>query len=200
MKTAALCFGLVCFVLHASVWCLEPGKRPSSPAAEFGTFRGQVGAAQKSGTVVPATSATVYVMYASGTYGRRTYDTDTDTAGRHFTEELHKLLGPLNKQMKELTKDRRADVIARLYLAATDQALAATTEFVTRHPQKAWQVRTIEPDAEGFWSAEGLKPGGYAILVRGAIAGHDADWEGSVDVDRGQTISVPLTTPRFFRL
>ena len=57
----------------------------------------------------------------------------------------------------------------------------------------------IAPDAQGFWSAEGLQPGGYSVVVRGRLPGYDADWEEEVDFAAGRTISLPLTRPRFFR-
>jgi|GEM_PF-1557622 len=67
-----------------------------------------------------------------------------------------------------------------------------------RHP-RSWQFRTVTPDSRGFWSAEGLRPGGYEIVVHGKVGGYDADWEYGLDLDAGQTISLPLTSPRFFR-
>lgn len=196
----ALWIAAIFFALCAPPSTAEQGKRASRLASDVGMLRGQIGAIQKNGAVVPATSATVYVMYASGINGRSfTHHAATDTAGGTFTYKLHELLGPVNKQVKKLANAGQTDEIARLYLAALDEAIAATTDWVTNHPDKAWQVRTIAPDADGFWSAEGLNPGSYAIVARGVIAGHDADWEGTVDLAPGRTISMPLTSPRFSR-
>lgn len=162
--------------------------------------KGQVGAEQKAGVVLPAQSATVCVMFASGmASGSFTHRYDTDTAGGQYKYKLEKLDASANKQVKTLAKSGQSDQIAKIYLGSVDAALAAVSAWASKHPDRAWQVRTVTPDAEGFWSTDDLPPGSYEIVARGAVRGHDADWEASVDLDSGKTISLPLTRPRFFR-
>ena len=123
-----------------------------------------------------------------------------DTAGGQYSYRLNKLLEPVAKQVKQLEKSGQTDEIAKLYLATVDKALAETMDWVTQHPDKRWQVAKIDAYTQGHWSAEGLTPGTYAVVARGVIAGREADWEGMVDFSESQTISVPLTRPRFFRI
>lgn len=175
-----------------------------------GVLRGRVGTARKDGSFVPAESATVYVLYAQpltkgGTndvYGPR-----EDTAGNYYQDQNNKVMGPVSKEIKALTKNKdpqaaaaNADKIAELVLRGIDQALAATRDWAEKHPKKAWQIRSLAPDAQGVWAADNLQPGSYEIVIRGTVAGRDLDWEASVDLHSGKTISLPLDRPRFFRM
>jgi hypothetical protein len=129
---------------------------------------------------------------------------DVDAAGGQFRYQLNNLLGK-NKDLKRVEKSvhhthspEDANQIAAYYLQSVDEALTRVRSWLAKHPDRSWQMRTIVPDAQGSWSAEGLQPGGYEVVVRGTLPGYDADWEGAVDLPPGGTISVPLTTPRFF--
>jgi len=128
-----------------------------------------------------------------------THRFDTDTAGGQYTYRLQKLLAPATKQVKALAKNGQRDEIARLYLGSVDGSLAAVTGWVSKHPDRSSQLRTVRPDAQGLWSLDGLNAGSYEIVVRGTVAEKDADWEASVDLHPSQTMSLSLTTPRFFR-
>lgn len=138
---------------------------------------------------MPPGSATVYVFFSSAMEaGKFSHAEDTDTAGGQFRYHLNKLLAKNNET---------ADQIAAYYLQSVDEALKEVRSWLTKHPDRTWQMKTIMPDERGFWSAEDLQPGGYEVMVRGKGSGQDADWEGSVDLAPGRTISLPLTRPRF---
>jgi hypothetical protein len=198
MRITLWCFALYVGFLGAYLLPRQSGQssRPSSLAA----LKGQVGAAQRDGTVVPPKSATIYVMYASGMVGGLfSHGHDTDSAGGQYGDRLNKHLASINKQVKSLGKNGQKDEIARLYLQSVDESLSGVADWVAKHPNKGSQVKTVKPDAQGLWLVDGLTAGSYEIVVRGTIAEHDADWEGSVDLNPGETLSLPLTTPRFFR-
>ena len=173
--------------------------------SNVGGLNGRVGAT-KSGEVVPPESATVYVLYSNAMEGRRfSHANDNDTAGGQFHYHLNNLLEK-NKELKSLQKrvhhnpqPRDANQMAAYYLQSVDEALTRVRSWLTKHPDRSWQMKTIAPDAQGLWSAEGLQPGGYSVVVRGRLPGYDADWEEEVDLAAGRTISLPLTRPRFFR-
>jgi len=85
------------------------------------------------------------------------------------------------------------------YLQSVDEALTQARGWLTKHPDRAWQMKTVAPDTQGFWFVEGLQPGSYELVVRGKSSGYDADWEAEVDLATGRTISLPKTRPRFSR-
>jgi len=131
---------------------------------------------------------------------------DVDTAGGQFSHHLNDALAK-NKELKSLEKSARknpqpetADQIAAYYLQSVDETLAQVRGWLAKHPDRSWQMRSLTPDGQGFWSVEDLKPGGYEVVARGKCSGYDADWEGGVDLDAGKTISLPLMRPRFFRI
>ena len=161
--------------------------------------------------MLPPESAAVYILFSSAmerdSLGRESFShaNDVDTAGGQFSYQLNNLLEK-NKDLKRLEKSVRrnprpgdASQIAAYYLQSVDEALTRVHSWLTKHPDRSWQMNTIAPDALGFWSAEGLQPGGYEVVVRGTLPGYDADWEGTVDLPPGGTISLPLTRPRFVR-
>jgi hypothetical protein len=179
---------------------------PASQRTNEGALNGQVGATKSGGEVVPPQSSTVYVLFSSVMQGGSfSHANDVDTAGGQFRWQLNNLLDK-NKELKSLEKSARqnprpeaANQIAAYYLQSVDDALAQVRNWLTKHPDRAWQMKTVEPDGKGSWSAEGLKAGGYEVVVRGKLSGYDADWEASVDLAPGRVISLPLTQPRFFR-
>jgi hypothetical protein len=180
----------------------------------MGALNGQVGLSLSNGVVEPPESATVYVFFsrrmennADSFEGRPTFwhGNNLDTAGGQFQNQLNNLLEK-NKALKSLIKAARhhpgpddADQIAAYYLQSVDEALIWVRGWLAKHLDRSWQMKTIVPDGRGFWSAESLQPGGYDVVVRGKLSGHDADWEGTVDLGPGRTISMPITRPRFFR-
>jgi hypothetical protein len=173
-----------------------------------GALKGQVGTTKSDGEVAPPESATVYVLFSSAMEaGSFSHVNDVDTAGGQFRYHLNHLLAK-NKELKNLQKSARhnprpeaADQVAAYYLQSVDEALTQVRIWLTKHPDRAWQMKTIAPDGQGFWPVESLQPGGYEVVVRGKLfSGYDADWEGGVDLAPGRTISLPLTRPRFFRL
>jgi len=187
----------------------------SGSAAEqsprVGALNGWVGATRSGGDVLPSESAAVYILFSSemvpdlsGRELRFSHANDLNTAGGQYKYQLNNLLEK-NKELKRLNKSVRhnpqpedANQIATYYLQGVDEALTLVRSWLTKHPDRSWQMKTIAPDAQGFWSAQGLLPGGYEVVVRGTVPGYDADWEGTVDLPPGGTISLPLTRPRFF--
>jgi len=181
-------------------------------SAKVGALKGRVGATRSGGDVLPPESAVVYILFSAemvrDSFGRElsfSHAKDLDTAGGQYSYQLNNLLDK-NKDLKRLEKSARrnprpedANQIATYYLQTVDEALAGVRSWLAKHPNRSWQMKTITPDAQGFWSAGGLLPGGYEVVVRGALPGYDADWEGSVDLSPDQTISLPLTRPRFLR-
>jgi hypothetical protein len=185
---------------------VEVGSGQVSQQSNTGTLKGQVGTTKSNGAVSPPESATVYVLFSSAMEaGSFSHVGDADTAGGQFRSYLNNLIAK-NKELKSLEKSARSsprpdtlDQIAAYYLEGVDGALTQTRSWLTKHPDRNWQMKTVSPDGQGFWSVEGLQPGGYEIVVRGSSSGYDADWEGGVDLAPGNAISLPLTQPRFFR-
>jgi hypothetical protein len=191
----------------AKVYSDAAAKEPS----KVGALNGRVGSTRSGGEVLPPESATVYILFSSAmerdSLGRNVflYPIGVDMAGRQFTYQLNNLLEK-NKDLKRVEKSVRhthspedANQIAACYLQGVDQALTRVRSWLAKHPDRSWQMKTIAPDVQGFWSAEGLQPGGYEVVVRGTLPGYDADWEGPVYLPPGGTVSLPLTRPRFFR-
>jgi hypothetical protein len=180
--------------------------KAAAQRSNLGTLKGQVGTTKSNGEVVPPESAVVYVLFSSAMEGGSfSHVNDVDTAGGQFHYHLHNLLAK-NKELNSLVKSTRhhprpeaADQIAAYYLQSEDEALAQVRSWLTKHPDRTWQMTTIAPDAQGFWSVEGLQPGGYKVVVRGKFSGYDANWGGAVDLSPGRTIFLPLTRPAFFR-
>ncbi|MGH9405053.1 MAG: hypothetical protein ACRD3D_04350 [Terriglobia bacterium] len=173
-----------------------------------GTLNGEVGVENRHGELVPPTSAGIHLLFASPTPGDAflLIHPDLSTAGGQYSNELDDLLAK-NKDLKKLEESARrhpqpheADQIAAYYLATVDEALAKAQSWLEKHPNRAWEVRTLAPDERGRWSFASLPAGEYEIVGRGEISGHDADWEATVYLPQGRSISVPLTRPRFFRL
>ena len=200
--TLLVAVAAVAVVIDTANVCLDI---VAAQRSNVGGLNGRVGATSR-GEVVPPESATVYVLYSNAMEGGRfSHANDNDTAGGQFHYHLNNLLEK-NKELKSLQKSVRhnpqpgdANQIAAYYLQSVDEALTRVRSWLTKHPDRSWQMKTIAPDAQGFWSAEGLQPGGYSVVVRGRLPGYDADWEGIVDLAPGRIISLPLTRPRFFR-
>ena len=208
LRGAPLCTLLVALIaiavaLGTSVVC---SGKAAAQQSNMGTLKGQVGTSKNDGAVVSPESATVYILFSSAMEaGSFSHVNDVDTAGGQYSHHLNGLLAK-NKELKKLEKSARhnsppetADRIAAYYLQSVDQALTHVRSWLTKHPDRSWQMKTVAPDLQGFWSVEGLQSGGYQVVVRGKSAGYDADWEGGVDLAPGGTISLPLTRPRFFR-
>jgi hypothetical protein len=174
--------------------------------SDVGTLKGQVGTTKSDGAMVPPESATVYVLFSSAmAAGSFSHVNDVDTAAGQFSLRLNDLLSK-NKELKKLEESARrnprpeaADQIATYYLQTLDEALTQVRSWLTKHPDRSWQMKTVTPDERGFWLIEGLQPGGYEVVARGKCSGYDADWESKADLAPGRTISMPLTRPRFFR-
>jgi len=180
-------------------------------SSKVGALNGRVGVTRSGGEVLPAESAAVYILFSSAmkrdSLGRGSFShtNDLDTAGGQFSYQLNTLLEK-NKDLKRLWKSVRhnprpedTNQIATYYPQSVDEALTQVRSWLTKHLDRSWQMKTIAPDAQGFWSAEGLLPGGYEVVVRGTLLpGYDTEWEGQVDLAPERTISLPLTRPRFF--
>ncbi|MGC2107882.1 MAG: carboxypeptidase-like regulatory domain-containing protein [Candidatus Korobacteraceae bacterium] len=169
-------------------------------------LKAQVGLALNAQQLVPPTSATVFVMYASGLVnGSFTHGADGETtAGRQYDIEREKLFGS-NKELKALSRkkppftEQEHEQLSTLSLAIVDESLQAASDWVSKKPDREWQIAKTTADAQGFWTLDGMKPGSYEIVVRGRIQGHEADWEAAVDIHPGQTLTLPLTKPRYVR-
>jgi len=172
-----------------------------------GTLRGQIGAAKNDGTVVPPESANVYILFSSPREaGSFSHENNADTAGGQFREKFNNMLSK-NKDLKNLQKSARQnpqadapDQIAAVYLQSVDESLTQVRNWLTKHPDRTWQMKAVGTDEKGLWSVEDLSAGGYEVVVRGKVTGYDADWEGNVDLAPGRTVSLPLTRPRFLRM
>ncbi len=194
--SAILCVVLLCHSV--------PLAQAQSSAGKGGTLQGQVGVAKSDGTVLVPQPAQVYVIYTKGLHDDRFSAASyygSATAGGQFNVQRDKALGSVKKELKNIEKSNlpgeRADKIAEYYLRSVDTALAAVSDWVTKNPAKNWQAHKLMPDAGGLWSIDNLEPGSYEIIGRGTIAGNDNEWEAYVDLSAGQTISLPLTRPRY---
>lgn len=201
-----LCHGAALLLLAALLAIPTTGASSAAQELRSAILNGQIVATKRNGEFVPAELATVYILFSSGMErGSFSHVTDTDTAGGQYTHELNDILAK-SKDLKDLEKNARknprpeaADQIASYYLQSVDEALSRLGSWLAKHPDRAWQMKTTTPNADGLWSVTGLNPGGYEIVVRGKFSGYDADWEAAVDLAPGRTISLPLTQPRFFR-
>jgi hypothetical protein len=170
------------------------------------TLKAQVGVALNAQQLVPPTSATVFVMYASGVVnGSFTHDADGETtAGKQYSLEREKLFGS-NNELKALSNkkpplsEQDYEQMSKLSLAIVDDSLQTASSWVSKKPDRKWQIVKTVADDQGFWTVDGLKPGSYEIVVRGRVKGLDADWEAAVAVAPGQTLTLPLTRPRYLR-
>lgn len=164
----------------------------------------QVGLLGSDGSLSPVNSATVYIMYGSGTPNpAETQESSNDTAGAQFRMRFKKLLSE-DRELKNLEKRNRKgndaeinNTMSALALRDLDEALAATRDWIAHHPDYAWQLRTVAPDRHGEWTTTGLDPGPYEIVVRGKIAQYDVDWEANVSLRSEMTLTLPMTSPRF---
>lgn len=178
--------------------------------SKLGTMRSQVGLPISPQQLIPVRQAPVVVLYESGmvggsfTHGHDPHGfIDLDTAGGQYNFGLGELRRK-NKELKDLSKIKRpnkeqADRFAMLVLELTDEALSRVSDWVRKHSDRGWQMLRTTTDTEGCWSLEGLRPGSYAIVVRGNLAARDSAWEDEADVSPGRTILLPLTLPRYVR-
>lgn len=180
----------IALIIGTAKLCPCGGAEQSS---KLGLMQGRVGTTTSGGDVLPPESAIVYILFWAG----------FDTAGERFSSQLNDLLDK-NKDLERLEKSvdhhprpEDGNRLAKYYLQTVDEALAGVRSWLAKRPKRSWQMKTVTPDAEGFWFAEGLPPGGYKVVVRGTLPGYDADWEGTVDLRPGGTISLPLSRPRF---
>jgi hypothetical protein len=207
---SSLAITLVALAVTAATAGVCPRAAARQPS-KAGTLNGRVGATKTGGEVLPPESATIYILFSSemvrDSVGREVsfaHATDLNTAGGQYSYQLNNMLEK-NKELRRLEKSARhnarpedANQIATYMLQSVDEALTRVRDWLTKHPDRNWQMKAVAPDAQGFWSAEGLPPGGYEVVVRGTLPGYDADWEGSVDLSPGGTLSLLLTRPRFF--
>ncbi len=164
----------------------------------------QVGVLEAGGDIAPPQDATVYILYGSLKPGAaEEKDPGSETAGGQFRLTFNKLLSS-DREMKNLQKRTRkghevetADQIAALAMRDLDAALKATHNWLDKHPDLAWQFRTVSPDQRGERTALELDPGPYEIVARGRIAQYDADWEATVNLRSEMTLTLPMTSPRF---
>jgi hypothetical protein len=169
-----------------------------------GAFKGQLGAPKDGGGIVFPESTVVYVMFATAMKdGSFTHVVDTETAGGQFRSHLSDRLSK-NKFLQSLPKagtptPETREQIAINYILCVDEALEQVRVWLANHPDRAWQMKTAAPDAQGAWIVQGLQPGGYEIAARGKSAGRDTEWEAGNDLNPGATMSLPMTRPRFMR-
>lgn len=164
----------------------------------------QVGLAEANGSLAPPESATVYIMYGSGKPNSAFEKGNaSETAGGQFRLKFNQLLST-DRELKSLEKHTRkgheaetANEIAEQSLRDLDEALAATRDWLARHPDYAWQISTVTPDRRGERTTGGLDPGPYEIVARGKIAQYDADWEANVNLQPEMTLTLPMTSPRY---
>lgn len=183
---------------------LSFGQTPSPRGVGSAALTVQVGLQEAGGNVAPPLATTVYIMYGSWkpdpAFAR---ETSTDTAGAQFRLRFNQLLNS-DRELKNLEKHTRkghegetANQIAELAMRDLDHALGATRDWLARHPDFAWQMRTVSLNRRGEWTASELDPGPYEIVARGKIAQYDADWEATVNLRSEMTLTLPMTTPRY---
>jgi hypothetical protein len=129
---------------------------------------------------------------------------DSNTAGSQYWAGWSKNL-KRDKELKRVEKDGKknpsqenAYQIAKHMHQLTDQALQDVRDWIEKHSDRSWEMRTIATDEHGNFSVEGLPAGRYLVVVRGVIAGYDADWwEASVNLAPGKTLTLRFTGLRF---
>jgi hypothetical protein len=171
------------------------------------TLLGRVGIKFPDGQFVPARTAKVYILFASEYVDRGprdkffTHRRTVDTAGGLFNYRYNVLLDhdeELKAEKKAPPSDERAIKIAEHALKDEDEAVTQAQDWIAKHPSEAWQLSIITPDEQGLWTADGLRPGSYEIIVRGVVSRMDADWNFSYDLEPGKVYSLE-SPPRFFR-
>jgi hypothetical protein len=191
--------------LMFSLGCLNHAFGQSSSPRGMGSaaLSVQVGLLEANGNVAPPQDATVYILYGSLKPDPNAREESGETAGGQFRLKLNQLLSG-DRELKNLQKHTRkghegetADEMAALEMRDLDAALQATRDWLARHPDLAWQLRTVSPDQRGERTALELDPGPYEIVARGRIAQYDADWEASVNLRPEMTLTLPMTSPRF---
>lgn len=200
-------------ILVAGLWTMafpQGSELPDAPA-NCG-LRGQVGIQFPDRGFVPAQAAKVYVFYESGFayIGTQpdpthfTHERNTNTVGGQFSWRYDNLLGhdkevnALARKNKQMPSEQTAANIAEHALKDEDDAIAATLEWLAKHPKQSWQVVQTTSDEQGFWQLTGLRPGSYEVVIRGAVSRLDADWVADVDLRPGRTSSFDRMQPRFF--
>ena len=156
--------------------------------------------------VAPATNAKVYILYSSEYVdnGFRdksfTHHPTLYTAGGVFSHRYIELTEHdkiLKVKDKTPPTDEQALEMAERSIKYVDQALAETVDWASKHPKDAWTLLVITPDEQGAWTAHGLKPGSYDVIVRGMVSQLDAAWFFDYDVEPEKTYSLE-NQPRFF--
>ena len=191
----------------ATQWVSVAGAEPKQGAANY-NLRGRVVIKFPDGRVVPATSAKVYIFYASGfvsegywnRYWHFTHEPTWHTAGGLFSFRSWQLvLNDKVLQGKEKTPPNADPTleIAERSLRYTDLAIAETIDWSAEHPKDDWQVLVITPDEQGSWAAN-VKPGSYEVVIRGVVSKLDAGWTFSWDVAPDKTYSLEKQ-PSYFQ-
>jgi hypothetical protein len=166
-------------------------------------LRGRAGAKFQN-QFVAARDAKVYIFYSSEyvDQGMRdrffTHQQTVDNAGGYFNYRYTQLIDH-DPEFKQKSKTPPLSVFqaeAHL-LELEDDAIAATMDWVRQHHKEAWQVLVVTPDEQGLWTADGLLPGSYEIIIRGRLSRQDALWVFSVDLEPKQTRTLE-DQPRFF--
>ena len=206
MKLSRITLGKIAFACALFLWSAAAAQ----PARDSGaTVKGRIAAIKNDGSFLCPESARVYLIFNTGMDDRRrgfAHRYYEDTAGRIYIEGYNKAIKPFAKEfeaLKKLEKEGstrdRADQLAKYYLSSVDDGLAASVEWTARKSNRAWQIRASTPDAQGYWSIEGLPSGSYLIVARGTIAGYQAVWEADSDLEPERPVSLKLHSPLYLR-
>jgi hypothetical protein len=115
-------------------------------------------------------------------------------------EQVRDGLSRLKSPQDDSEQQRREKLSAQLngyYTRCGDVAVAKTMAWAQKHPRENWQIRLVASDSDGRWSATGLHPGHYILVMRATFGDIDAY---SLDTDPprvapGQTQTAPQLNP-----
>jgi hypothetical protein len=162
-----------------------------------GALTGRVHVLYTDGVSGTPNSALIYVIYAAGPAN----DYSEKTAGSVYESEQVKIAKTF---VKETAKDgleagtepehQRQQLLEMYMLETVDGALKATEQWARKHKAE-WQFMSIKVLLDGTWSAHDLRPGHYKVIARGHLDNIDAEWEASIQIKPGETVSVDLAKP-----
>jgi hypothetical protein len=193
---------VACALFLGTFLCTAFRASPLAPSQDAvpGTVKGRIEAVTGNETKLIPDSATVTLIY----WGR-SHDLERSTAGEAYIAEATKVATSIAKQtsrdkekIAEEPKEQRVDEFEKYKLQTVDAGLKAAAAWSVQH-KNTWQLITVSVSPSGLWSQENVTPGHYRIIARGKVGTLDAEWETEVDVEPGETISVPLTRVKMGR-
>jgi hypothetical protein len=203
---------LICFAF--SFVCLEAlSLRAAQDSNATGGLKGQFGVPLPDNKLIIPKETHIWILYGpesvSGDLLARSAWENTPAFQFHLQREKcwhnrgydkekafsNKRLDDLKKEPDPNRRKQEAQALAREVgdtlnahqIQCTDEAIAYVSDWAQKHPNNAWQVKTLTADENGLWSNEDLTPGDHTVIARAHFAGHDALWQISYTVKQGQT-------------